>query len=91
MIRKVCVCARMRECEALHACCGALLPDEDPHSDWLWVGFQFAHWPEALAAVPLCHGSAPGFFYFFKQSFETTTGILSIISWKFIVVRLQYH
>lgn len=30
-------------------------------------------------------------FFFFKQLFETTTGILSIISWKFVVVCLKYN
>lgn len=30
------------------------------------------------------------FSLFFKQLFETTTGILSIISWKFVVVCLKY-
>lgn len=31
------------------------------------------------------------FFFSFKQLFETTTGILSIISWKFVVVCLKYN
>lgn len=31
------------------------------------------------------------FFFLFKQLFETTTGILSIISWKFVVVCLRYN
>lgn len=31
------------------------------------------------------------FFFFFKQLFETTTGILSIISWKSVVVCLKYN
>lgn len=31
------------------------------------------------------------FFFLFKQLFETTTGILSTISWKFVVVCLDYN
>lgn len=29
--------------------------------------------------------------FFFKQLFETTTGILSTISWKFVIVCLRYN
>ena len=31
------------------------------------------------------------FFFSFKQLFETTTGILSTISWKFVVACLKYN
>lgn len=62
--------------------------------DLLSVVINSLHWPQTLMAVYLHHQSAPGFFvlfFFFKQLFETTTGILSIISWKFVVVCLKYN
>lgn len=74
--------------------CGEGLPLVNllTHLDLLSVGFQFAplarNTDGSLSASPI---SSWIFFFFFKQLFETTTGILSIISWKFVVVCLKYN
>lgn len=65
------------------------------HSDLLSVGFQFAplarNTDGSLSASPISSWIFCVFFSSFKQLFETTTGILSIISWKFVVVCLKYN
>lgn len=93
-----CVCVCM--CVCVHAPWAAsitpavektLLYHNLLHLDLLSVGFQFAHWPEILMAVFICiTNQLLDFFFFFKQLFETTTGILSTISWKFVIVCLKY-
>ena len=75
-----------------HTCHGEGIPLLNSSSFGFAFGFQFAHWPETSMAV-LAASLISSWISFssFKQLFETTTGILSIRSWKFVVVCLRYN
>lgn len=89
-----CVCVRTRLEHQHHTCCGEGIPLLQSSSSF---GFALG-WFSIRSLARDIDGSLSAslisswiFFFFFKQLFETTTGILSIISWKSVVVCLRYN
>lgn len=95
-----CVCVCVHTCVA-HASCSQRHTCDREHNSFTkivliqisfgWFSIRsLARGIDGSSSASLISSWIFFFFFFFKQLFETT-GILSIISWKFVVICLKYN
>lgn len=101
------MCAALSACVRECVCVRVCIHFEQPASHLLWKGNPFIKiflliwisftWSSIRSLARDIDGNflsvslISSWIFFFKQPFETTTGILSTISWKFVVLCLRYN